>query len=98
MDNLTLIMHLRQRSFQLREEWVKQAGACYLLTEGFKYEDAHGLIPMPTYEGITPEKELALRKAEVDDMKRRIDELEAEIQRLGKRDPRDQPLQASGET
>lgn len=83
MDVLTLIMHLRRRHFQMQEEWVKMAGACYLSARGYTFDDAPNLIPMAIFPN--PAMEMEMREAEVENMKQRMDELEAEIQKIGRR-------------
>lgn len=82
MDSLTLISHLARRRDQLRAEWVREAGAYYLLTQGFTHSDAPGQIPMPLAEGIHRDRELELRHGDLVATKARIDELNAEIHRI----------------
>lgn len=82
MDTLTLIVHLSRRRSQLQREWVQEAGAYYLLTQGFSFEDAPGLIPLPIAEYLSEERELELRRLSLEDTKRRLDELDAEIRRI----------------
>lgn len=89
MDKLTLITHLRRRHYQLQDEWVRQAGLLYLASQGHTHESTKGVVPMRLLPGSSLEQELKLRKGDLDGIERQLDELEAEIQRIGAENTKD---------
>lgn len=81
MDSFNVLHYLASARNQLYREEIERAGIAALLERGLTRED-NPLLPVKLASGLSDEKELELRRLDAEEVRRRIDELQAHIESM----------------